>query len=109
VSIVTSRAANTVAVPIQCVVERVPGKKADEQDEDAPKKKYVLLVRDGKVKLNEVQTGISDATHVAITSGVRAGEELITGPFRTLKKLNDGDAVQITKEETQTSTDEDNE
>ncbi|HYH10640.1 MAG TPA: efflux RND transporter periplasmic adaptor subunit [Thermoanaerobaculia bacterium] len=109
VSIVTSRAANTVAVPIQCVVERVPGKKADEQDEDAPKKKYVLLVRDGKVKLNEVQTGISDATHVAITSGVRPGEELITGPFRTLKKLNDGDAVQITKEETQTSTDEDNE
>lgn len=107
VSIVTNRAQNTIAVPIQCVVERIPGKKADDQDDDdAPKKKYVFLVRNGKVKLAEVRTGISDATHVAITGGVQAGEELITGPFRTLKKLNDGDAVQVTKEQKKTSQDE---
>ena len=106
VSIVTSRAVNTIAVPIQCVVERVPGKKADDQDDDAPKKKYVFLVKDGKARLAEVGTGISDATHVAISGGVQGGEELISGPFRTLKKLNDGDAVQVTKEETKTSKDD---
>ncbi|HEX2061824.1 MAG TPA: efflux RND transporter periplasmic adaptor subunit [Thermoanaerobaculia bacterium] len=102
VSIVTSRAENVVAVPIQCVVERVPGKKADEQDDEAPKKKYVFLARDGKARLSEVRTGISDATHVAILAGVQAGEELITGPFRTLKKLNDGDAIRVTRDETKT-------
>jgi HlyD family secretion protein len=109
VSIVTSRAVNVVAVPIQSVVERVPGAKASARDDDKPKKKYVFLVKDGKAKQVEVTTGISDATHVAVLSGVKAGDELITGPFRTLKKLNDGDAVMVTREEKAASKDEDDE
>ncbi len=103
VSIVTSTVANAVSVPIQSVVERVPGAKKDEEDsgdENLPKKKYVFVVKNGKVKLTEVQTGISDATHVAITSGIRAGDSVVTGPFRTLKKLKDGDAIEVTKEDT---------
>lgn len=106
VSIITSTAANTPAVPIQSVVERVPpsvakGKGADaDEDENLPKKKYVFVVRDGKAKMIEVTTGISDATHVAIVSGVKNGDQVVTGPYRTLKKLQDGDPVQVTKEET---------
>src|SRR6185436_15264629 len=109
VSIVTSTAPNAVAVPIQTVVERVPGAKAAEfdDDEDKPKKKYVFLVKDGKAKQVEVTTGISDATHVSILSGVKAGDPLITGPFRTLKKLKDGLPVTVTKEEKKTSKDDD--
>jgi hypothetical protein len=42
-----------------------------------------------------------------VLSGVRIGDELVTGPFRTLKKLNDGDSVQVTREEKKTSKDED--
>jgi HlyD family secretion protein len=108
VSIITSTAPNTPAVPIQSVVERVPpslskkkGADADE-DENLPKKKYVFVVKDGKTKMTEVTTGISDATHVAIVSGVKSGDQVVTGPFRILKKLQDGDAVQVTKEETKT-------
>ena len=90
------------------VVERVPPslskkKGADEDDdENLPKKKYVFVVRDGKAKMTEVTTGISDATHVSVVSGVKNGEQVITGPFRTLKRLHDGDAVLVTKEETKT-------
>ena len=104
VSIITSTADNALSVPIQSVVERVPptpGKKksADEEDENAPRKKYVFIVRDGKVKMSEVTTGASDATHVAILSGVKAADPVVTGPFRVLKKLHDGDSVEVTKEE----------
>ena len=108
VSIITSTAANTPALPIQSVVERVPpslSKKKgseDEDDENLPKKKYVFVVRDGKAKMTEVTTGISDSTHVSVISGVKNGDQVITGPFRTLKKLSDGDAVVVTKEETKT-------
>src|SRR5205085_1450673 len=43
VSIVTSTSADSPAVPIQSVVERVPGAKKDEEEDDsAPKKKYVF-------------------------------------------------------------------
>lgn len=102
VSIVTSTVANTVAVPIQSVVERVPNAKKGEEDssdENLPKKKYVFVVKDDKIHMVEVHTGISDATHVALVSGIKTSDTVVTGPFRTLKKLHDGDAVEISKEE----------
>jgi HlyD family secretion protein len=107
VSIVTSTVANTVAVPIQSVVERVPNAKKGEEDssdENLPKKKYVFVVKDGKVRMVEVRTGISDATHVALLSGIKIGDMVVTGPFRTLKKLSNGEAVEISKEEKQKPT-----
>jgi HlyD family secretion protein len=67
----------------------------------------VLLSDGAKVKQVEVTTGISDATHVAVLTGVKNGDRIITGPFRTLKKLKNGDAIQETKEEKKTSKDED--
>lgn len=100
VSIVTTTIGDAIAVPIQSVVERVPGaKKDEEEDENVPKHKYVFLAVDGKAKQVEVKTGISDATRVAIVSGLKAADPVITGPFRTLKKLHDGDSVQVGKEE----------
>lgn len=106
VSIVTQTSADGLAVPIQSVVERVPGAKGDDDPDDArPKRKFVLLVKDRKAKLAEVTTGISDATHVAIVSGIKAGDVVVTGPFRTLKKLKDGDSVEVTKEEKKKSSD----
>lgn len=111
VSIVTNSASNAIAVPIQAVVERVPGAAGDDADDaddgDKPKKKYVFLAADAKAKQVEVQTGISDTTHVVITSGVKAGDRLITGPFRTLKKLKDGAAIAETTEEKKPSKDKD--
>jgi HlyD family secretion protein len=102
VSIVTSTSEHALTVPIQSVVERVPGAKTAEDDENAdansPRKKYVFIVMDNAVKQREVATGISDATRVAITSGVKEGENVVTGPVRALKKLHDGDAVEVTTE-----------
>jgi HlyD family secretion protein len=107
VSIVTSTVANTVAVPIQSVVERVPNAKKGEEDssdENLPKKKYVFVVKDSKVRMVEVRTGISDAIHVALLSGIKIGDMVVTGPFRTLKKLSNDEAVEISKEEKQKPT-----
>ena len=100
VSIVTQTEGNALSVPIQSVVDRVPGAKTDEEnaDESIPKKKYVFVVKKDKVKMVEVTPGISDATHVAV-SGIPAGDTVVTGPFRVLKKLKDGDSVEVMKEE----------
>ncbi len=99
VSIVTSTAPNATVVPIQAVVERVPGAKAgDDDDDDKPKKKYVLLAGKEKVRQVEVMTGISDATHVVVLSGVKPGDPVITGPFRTLRELDDEEKIVVTKE-----------
>ena len=108
VSIVTNTSPNTVAVPIQAVVDRAADSKNGDEanDDDKPKKKYVFLAKDGKAKEVEVTTGISDSTHVAIASGVKTGDSVITGPFRILKKLKDGAAIEVTKEEKKASKDD---
>ena len=111
VAIVTARENDRPALPIQAVVERVPGEKADgaSADDTKPKKKYVFLAEKQKAKQVEVTTGISDATQVAVLSGVKVGDQVITGPFRMLKKLNDGDAIDVTKEVKKSSKDDDKE
>ncbi len=108
VSIVTTSAGSAISVPIQSVVERVPPSLAksktgtEDEDEKAPKLKYVFVVAEGKAKLTRVTTGVSNTTHVVITSGLTAKDQIVTGPFRTLKKLKDGDSVEVTKEESTT-------
>jgi HlyD family secretion protein len=108
VSIITTTSGSALSVPIQSVVERVPPALAksksgtEDEDENAPKSKFVFVVKDGKVKMTEVKTGVSDTTHVALVSGVTKNDKIVTGPFRTLKKLKDGDSVEVTKEESKT-------
>jgi HlyD family secretion protein len=55
----------------------------------------VFVVAGGKAHQRAVDTGISDETHVEIVSGVQPGEQVITGPYRALRDLKDGDAVEI--------------
>lgn len=100
VDIVTSSKKDVLCVPVQSVVERVPSQidkkpsdnKASGSTEE--KKKYVFVVDGDKAKAVEVETGISDATHVEIVSGLAGSEEIVTGPFRTLRNLFNGERIE---------------
>jgi HlyD family secretion protein len=104
---------NTLTVPIQAVVEReavddAKGAKDGKAEGQAAKTRKVVFVitggkTGGKVHQRTVETGLSDETHVELTAGVKAGEQVATGPYRTLRDLKDGDAVQVSA----TSEDED--
>jgi HlyD family secretion protein len=101
----TAAHSDVLTVPIQAVVERRPlgadGKALQGgKDEEV---KVVFTIEDGKARQRPVQTGLSDETHVELLSGVKAGEQVVTGPYRTLKDLKDGGAVHIS----QTSEEED--
>jgi HlyD family secretion protein len=87
---------NALTVPIQAVVER-------EGEKGQKGRKVVYVIAGGKARERTVATGISDETHVELTSGVKPGEQVVTGPYRTLRDLKDGDPVQVSE----TSEDED--
>jgi HlyD family secretion protein len=87
----TAAHTNALVVPIQAVVDRPPVGARD----DAKEVKVVFVVEAGKAHQRQVQTGISDETRVELTSGVKPGERVVTGPYRTMRDLQDGDAVQI--------------
>jgi HlyD family secretion protein len=40
-----------------------------------------------------VKTGISGELMVEVVTGIQPGEEVITGPFKALRQIKDGDRV----------------
>ncbi len=92
-----------VAVPIQAVIEKKPDEDKDTNaNGEAPKPdnekeektiKGVYVLESGKVKFIEITTGITGESDIQITSGLKAGQEVITGPSRILNTLKEGDAV----------------
>ena len=57
----------------------------------------VVFVRAGDaVKMITVETGIGDTTHVEIKSGVKEGDEIVSGPFSLITRtLKDGFKVRV--------------
>ncbi|MGD8450938.1 MAG: efflux RND transporter periplasmic adaptor subunit [Phycisphaerae bacterium] len=59
--------------------------------------KVVFCIEDGKARPHFVETGINDATGVEIVAGLSAGDEVITGPYRSLDQLKEGSPVKAKK------------
>jgi HlyD family secretion protein len=123
VEILTNRKANILTVPLASVTTRELGadKKAEgsaggkssedgaavttQDDANAARKRkenireVVFVEEKGKVKQVEVKTGISDFEHIEIVSGLKDGQQIISGPYATVaKKLNAGDLVKKKEE-----------
>jgi HlyD family secretion protein len=94
----TEARTDAVVVPIQSVVERKPLDDKGKVDEDEDEVKVVFAIDSGKVHQRTVKTGISDATNVELISGVEEGTQIVSGPYRALKSLKDGQKVQIVEE-----------
>ncbi len=100
--IVTARAENAVTVPQQAVQTRwlaADGKEVARREGDTTQTEAsVVYLRDGgKARRRSVVTGIHDEIWVEIKEGLTGGEEVITGPYRVLRALKDGDAVRLDK------------
>jgi HlyD family secretion protein len=63
--------------------------------------KVVFLKDGGKAKMVKVTTGIADDTSMEIKSGIKEGDEVISGSYSAIsRKLKDGAKVTIDKEPT---------
>lgn len=98
VEIRTATATDIVAVPLQAVQTRVlddSGKEVERKEGEATQREVsaVYLFADGKARRREVKAGIQDELWVEVETGLEAGDEIITGPYKELRKLRDGDAV----------------
>lgn len=82
-------AAPVAAVPVQAVQYE----ESEERDEKATSS--VFLMEDGKARKQDVEVGVADDTYVAITSGLKAGAQVIIGPSRVLRFLKEGERVSV--------------
>ncbi|MGE9315178.1 efflux RND transporter periplasmic adaptor subunit [Niabella sp. CJ426] len=114
----TKQKSNVIAVPIASVNARIKdsdkslaeAKKENEkanttdalETEDNDMQEVVFMVmKDGVVKKRVVKTGIQDINYIEVTSGIKPGDMIVTGPYNMVSQtLKDGDKVKIvTKDE----------
>ena len=117
VDIITDRKAGVLSVPLAAVTTRsdsaaVKERQAADNKEGGPQvtragaaapkpeiEEVVFVVKDGKAVMTKVKTGISDYQNIEILSGLQAGQQVASGPFRAVAKdLKDGAAVVIKDE-----------
>jgi HlyD family secretion protein len=69
----------------------------EREKEDRASLKRVVFIRNGDtVKMTPVETGIGDTTHIEIKSGVKVGDEVVSGPFSVITRtLKDGMKIRI--------------
>ncbi len=99
-TITTKTRNSVVAVPLEAIVEKaapappgatVAGNSPTPPTGEKPKSiKGVYVLEGSKVRFIEVTTGITGEADIEITSGVKAGMEIVRGPSRVLKTLKDG-------------------
>ena len=96
--ITTQQKANVLALPIQALTLYAVGADEKKKGEGAKASStpvqgvFAVKQEGGKLKARfvPVTTGITGATDIEVLSGLSDGEEIVTGPYKTLRALKEG-------------------
>lgn len=102
--IITGTRPRVPAIPIQALVVRekevakdtapATSSAAKSQEEEGV---YKFDPASQKVAFTPVTTGISGESSIEIVTGLKTGDEIVTGPFKSLRDIKDGDRVKLEK------------
>jgi len=97
--ILTGFRSQALVVPLQALVVRdVPRPAGGKAAPGAPRdEEGVYLVENGQARFQPLETGLMGELSVEVLKGVRGGETIVTGPFRALRSLKPGDAIEREK------------
>ncbi|MBD2768413.1 efflux RND transporter periplasmic adaptor subunit [Hymenobacter sp. BT664] len=119
VDIITDRKTGVLSVPLAAVTTRSDSATVKSAEKSGPRggsgrgngtatimepttapkaeiQEVVFVIENGKAVLTPVKTGISDFQNIEILSGVPAGAQVVSGPFRAVAKtLKNGSLVEI--------------
>jgi HlyD family secretion protein len=63
----------------------------------------VFVVRDGRAVFMPVKVGIAGEKYFEVLSGIKAGDQVITGPFANVRTLADGEEVKLADQNTKST------
>ncbi len=63
----------------------------------------VFVIRDGHAEFVPIKIGIAGDRYFEVLSGIKAGDQVITGPYNNVRGMADGDPVQVQQGAAQTA------
>jgi HlyD family secretion protein len=110
--ITTATRSNAVAIPIQALTIRreadlqastekgsvqaaAPQKDASKIKKNNDELQGVFVVRGKKAEFVPVQTGITGTTDIEVLSGLKEGDEIVTGSYKVLRTMKPGTSIKI--------------
>ena len=54
-----------------------------------------FVIRNKKAEFVRVETGIAGTTDIEVTSGLKEGDEIVTGSYKVLRTMKPGTSVKI--------------
>jgi HlyD family secretion protein len=118
--ITTATRTNVVSVPIQALTVRdllytnagqlvrepPPRRKRSAEEQTATRVETpeghnrketegVFLFQDGKAVFTPLKTGVAGEQYFEVTEGLKGGDQVITGPFASVRELADGESVRL--------------
>ena len=88
-----------LAIPLQALVMKdIKLKKGETFAPGAPREEEgVFVLEGGKAQFRALKTGLMGDLNVEVLTGLKGGEQLITGPFKALREIKDLDEVHVEK------------
>jgi HlyD family secretion protein len=108
--VTTAMRASTLAVPIQALTirQRKDLEQRNPRDKGAVKAaaptdpvkdkeelQGVFVIRNRRAEFVPIETGVSGATDIEITKGLKENEEIVTGSYKVLRTLRNGASVKV--------------
>ena len=94
-----SQASTGGAVNAVHAAETTAADSAKKSPEEKKELRGAFVIREGKAIFVEIQTGIADQKNVQVASGLQVGDSVISGPYRVLRTIKDGDFVKVIHDE----------
>jgi HlyD family secretion protein len=111
--VTTATRSSVLAIPIQALTVRTradlkaasekgavqaaapPAEASNSTSVDKEEVQGVFVIRAGKAEFLPVQTGITGTTDIEVLSGLKPGDEIVTGSYKVLRTLRPGTSVKI--------------
>ncbi len=96
--VITGTKPAVLTIPLAAVVVRDSPKGAKTASGKTKTEEGVYVFEKEKVRFVPIQTGLSGELAIEIQNGLSAGQQIVTGPFKALRTIKDGDHVMLEKE-----------
>ena len=97
--IITGTQTDCLAIPLQALVVRDKPDEAGADERQEEEGVYRFEDGSGTVIFAALELGIAGETRIQVVAGLEEGDRIVTGPFRALREIEDGDRVRLEEED----------